>query len=360
MTPSQYEKNKNLKYYWMAAYFLLGSGIPLILLFIEYGRSIPDNVSTTTVNEFREFIPDVITAYSPLFIYGCLVGFLLPLYIIPAYGFFKTSIRYGKSKRALKRFVIAAICVAVLVAIADFFGGDAAIWEIKPPKHQAFVNHFVNADKNTSIEAKTAYKEGITNTLGEGVSNWSLIRYSYFFSVLIEAFFLNVFFYLCFLYYAFRRALKFEDAQEFYKRGNGLIISSLLVFIWVILRISNGLEKSKLYPSINLHVAEIAVGVLNIMCLFAVVLARLNNKKIRKVAEDIFWLLAALGISISSIFTLLNKESLPDYFGKKAVLANYLVFPVVFLLLYAAYYIVNMGSEFNHEYNIPKDDDDFN
>lgn len=346
------------KYYWMIIYFLFGSAIPLFLFLVEFLHSVPQNMDVKTRSNFDDFIPAVLTTYSPLFIYALLAGFFLPLYIVPAYDFFKKSIRDHKINRIRNSFMLAAIGISILVTFADFFSGDSAIWEIKPPKHQPFVDQFVNATSSTTSEAKKIYKNGIDAIITKGVSNWSLTKFSYAFSVFVEAFFLNIFFSLSVLYSAFRRALRREDELEFYKRVNGLVISSLLIFVWLLLRTVNGIEKMNLYPDAALQVADMGVGLLNIFCLFIIILARITNRKVKKIADEILNFAGALGVTIGSVFAYFHKDMLVMYFGKKAALSNYLVFPIVLACIYIAFYAFAISSEYNTRNNIRPSEDE--
>jgi len=62
--------------------------------------------------------------------------------------------------------------------------------EVKPPYFQKFVHHFVNADSSTTLREKELYKQEIQAILNSGINRWSLTRFSYFLSIIIESFFL--------------------------------------------------------------------------------------------------------------------------------------------------------------------------
>jgi MFS family permease len=365
--PDMEQRRGKIKKIWMALYLLLGGAIPLLLFLFEFSASRPAGMEPKLYNKF---IVNVIKAYSPLFLYACIGGFLLPSYVVPAYQYLKSIEVDEKIRRIMKVFARMALGVALLVAVFDFFGGEPAIWEVKPPHHQQFINHFMYADTlikkfpstvimdrtvHDSLEkiekissiAKEHYKNKIVEELGKG--RWSVTRYSYFFSVVIEAFFLVSYFFLCFFYYALRRRLKIKDETLYRKQVNGLILSSLLIWFWLILRTMNSLEKDKIYPDHDLQVANAAVGMLNIICLIITVIAGVADSKIRKATESLISIFAAIGISAGSIVGFFNSDILVDFFGKKAGIQNYIVFPIVFLLLGGAFFILSL-----RKYDLPE------
>lgn len=343
------EKAKPIRQYcWMAAYFLLGSAIPLLILWLEYG-----NAPGTT----KDFIPYVLKAYSPLFVYGWLIGFCLPLFIVPAYDFFKNAIRDKVVNRTRIFFTVTAICISLIVTVADFFGGEPAIWEVKPPHHQNYVAHFINANDTTSKEAKIFYANGLTQSLTK-FSNWSATRISYIFSVFIEALFLNIFFCTCVLYSFFRTALKRIDEIEFYKRINGLIISSMIIFVWLLFRSANYIEKLRLYPSARLQITDAAVGILNIFCLSIIVLARISDRKIKQRAQEILSLLATGGVTAGSVLAFFHRSTIDVFFGKKAGMINFIVIPIFFICIYIAYHTYAIAVDFKKRYGIREQNDE--
>jgi len=350
--------NTNSKYYWAIAYFLVGSGIPLLLLITEFRQNVPSSKTGMPVSCFEEFIQAVVTVYSPLFLYGILVGFVLPLCIIPAYEFFKVAITDPDVHKIRRRLTKIAIVVALAVALADVLGGDAAIWEVKPPAHTQFVLQFIKADTSTALKVREDYKSGIEKELSKGMGSWSFTRYAYVCSILMEAFFLNAFYFTCFLFFSFQRALKFHNETDYYKLVNGLILGSLIIFVWLLLRTMNATEKRNLYPDFALQTADIGVGLLNIVCLFIILLARLNNMKVRQRVQEVLSVLGGIGITIASFFAYFNKAWVADYFGKKSGLFGYIVFPIVFLLLWMGYYLVNLGVSYNKKYNVPDIDEE--
>ncbi|MDR3680637.1 MAG: hypothetical protein P4L41_11790 [Flavipsychrobacter sp.] len=367
-SPSKSHGKSSAKYWWMLAYFLLGGAIPLAVFLIEYLNVNLSNLTILERNEYHKFIENVIKVYSPLFIYAWVAGFFLPYYVIEAYSHFKHVIRNKKVIKTRRNVIIACISVATLVAFFDFLGGEPAIWEIKPPINISFVSYFNHADDSIphSIKSKTEYKNSLNYMLLHGDTigvkrdivqvsknshlntNWSITKYSYFFSLLIEAFFLNLFFYTCLFYYGFRHQLKKQNYAQFSKNVNGLIMASLLIFIWLLLRLMNSHEKNQLYPDHDLQIANIAVGILNIICLVFVLLSNMNDKE-QKTAQLFINFISAIGISVTSVFAFKEPTLLLMFFGNKGSLASYVVFPIVFVLLYGAHYIINLGNDYKDE-----------
>ena len=328
----------------MLLYFLLGSGIPLTLFSIEFSQGYSKGISN---QKYWDLYNKIVMVYSPLFIYAGIAGFLIPNYIIPAYQYFK-SLKFNRKIHGARKWAVnICIFISVAVAVTDFNGGATAIWELKPPYTDTLRSHFVQAGISTPIAERVHYKLSIRNSINNGKSSYT--RYAYFFSVLIEAFFLNLFFFNSFFYAAFRKSLKKQNERQYYKGINGLIISSLLIFIWLLLRSMNTAEKQFLYPDKELQTANVAIGCLNLICLVAVTISSIADAKVRKLAQEILAIATTLGISIASIFGYFNQNSLVEYFGRQGSIYNYVVFPIVFVLLFAANYVIELGSEYNDD-----------
>lgn len=342
------------KNHWAVLYFFIGGGIPLLTFLLEFVNIQPDKISGGVLDRFPFC---VITAYSPLFLYACIGGFLLPLYIIPAYDYLKSVELNDRIHRVRKRLVKAAFGLSIIVAFSDFYGGAYAIWEVRPPYHSGSISHFMNADsiakkakKNDSIEdqflaAQKKYKIEIATEIIER-KHPSFTRYTYFFSVLIEAFFLICYFFLCFLYQSLQRPLKEKDQDAYFRQIGGLTISNLLIWFWLILRAMNSAEKEKLYPDADLQVANISVAFCNIACLLAIFISSLNDKKMQKVAEITIGIIAGLGISIGSVVGYFNSDKLVLFWGKNASIYNYVVFPFFIIFIYAVYFMNSLAKEF--------------
>jgi hypothetical protein len=334
----------------MILYFLLGSAIPLILFISEFYSAVPSS-KLLPKDEYHKFIFDVITGYSPLFLYAIIIGFLLPYFLIPAYAYFKTVQFNDRINKTKKGIIKVALGISIVVGFSDFFGGEPAIWEVRPPHHESFISHFLAANNTTDKAEKINYKNGIKECL-QTINHWSITRFSYIFSVIIEGFFLNLFFFMCFFYSTLRRPLRDNNETEYNKHINGLVISSLLIFGWLLLRAMNSTEKTKLYPDADLQVANIAIGILNILCLVIVTLCTLTNSRIRKAAESLIAIASALGISVGSVVGYINPNILVLFFGRNAAIINYIVFPIVVLLMYFSYLIIDMSKQYVQEYEI--------
>ena len=129
--------------------------------------------------------------YAHLFIYPiCFGPFVVWLLVNPTKYLFEV-----KPGSKIRWAVLGpAAAIALIVTVADGTRGNHALWELSDSaSDQRLHGHFMNPSTDKKEKKKEHYAETINERVGH-IQNWSLARYFYLISMLVQTFVLFTFF----------------------------------------------------------------------------------------------------------------------------------------------------------------------
>ena len=245
-------------------------------------------------------------AYAHLFIYPiCFGPFVVWLLVNPTKYLFEVN----PGSRIRWTVLGPAAAIALIITVADGTSGNHALWELSDSaSDQTLHDHFMNP--STEKKEKKLYAETINKQVGH-IQNWSLARYFYLISMLVQTFVLFTFFSVL-GHIALHTP---EDLERTPKKRSSIVrlaLGYLSCLIWLGLRlIFLYTEKYRLYDSGS---ETFLPGNLFIYCLFALALVYIILALFvayGKIVEAAITTVFGVGPIVVAIFGIFHTESLP-------------------------------------------------
>ncbi|MEL7542944.1 MAG: hypothetical protein AAGJ70_04140 [Pseudomonadota bacterium] len=330
---------------WPATLYLIVCGIiPVSLLFYEYG-------STGWT---------IIRLYGALFIYPLLFGWISIALITGPYLFMSRGI--GDYRSVFRATAFGAFIVSLgLLGLELVVSKNIAPYEIKPALTAAtaidnttLLGYFdaqhggdrTNADcKNDAGHLKCRFQKGMNDLLGSSyipTDSWSVTRYAYIASFLVQAFTLI----FCFMVYGmfialrYRRRIKPENEDAYFAHVYYAIGSIAVALLWLLFRVANSYEKAYFYPSESLYVADIAIALM-----YSIAIGLLAISLWLRFGKEVLALLAAFW-GAGGLFAIFRwPDVVAEAFGRDNILISC---AIIGLVVFAVTYVIFIIRRFSN------------